>query len=224
MAVKLFLLGLPGSGKSTCARYIQQQVQDKVKGCRIFRMCDYDILYEMFVDDVQQKMFYPIEYGGFDVHDLLAFDLALNTLEIRVEEWLKELSSQSPREDLMIIEFARNDYAEALNLFKNEFYRDAYFLCLNVDVDICLQRIRERVAHPTTPDDHYVSEHIIDVYYHKEGKHILTTDLLQSYGINGEKVTIAANNGAWDDLTGTLDLLIDTLCSEIATKLGNLSN
>ena len=90
MAVKLFLVGLPGSGKSTCGRYIEQQVQDKVKGCRIFRICDYDILYQMFRDDVQQEMFYPTEHGGFDVQDLIALDPALKTLEIRVDEWIGE--------------------------------------------------------------------------------------------------------------------------------------
>ena len=94
------------------------------------------------------------------------------------------LSSQSPIDDLAIIEFARNDYAEALNLFKNEFLQDAYFLSLNVDVDIVCNASESVLHIPTTPDDHYVSEHIIDVYYHKEGKHTQLPISCISYGIN----------------------------------------
>ena len=83
MVVKVFVLGRPGSGKSTSARYIEQEVRNRfnMKRCEIFRICDYDILYQMFRDDVHQTMFRPTDHGGFDVHNLKAFDIALKTLE-----------------------------------------------------------------------------------------------------------------------------------------------
>ena len=89
MDVKIFILGRPGSGSSPRS-YIEQSVRHRMKGCHIFRVCDYDILYQMFVDDVRHEMFCSIDHGGFDVHNLNAFDIALKTLESSVEQWIKE--------------------------------------------------------------------------------------------------------------------------------------
>jgi len=46
MTVKVFILGRPGSGKSTAARRIAKLVQHK--GWSPVRISDYDILYNMF--------------------------------------------------------------------------------------------------------------------------------------------------------------------------------
>ena len=46
MEKKVFILGLPGSGKSTAARYIECLA--KSNGWVPVRFNDYDILYEMF--------------------------------------------------------------------------------------------------------------------------------------------------------------------------------
>ena len=84
MAVKLFVLGLPGSGKSTVCRRIAENIT-VYPGWSTFRFNDYHILYEMFQEDAKGKYFRPIsEHGGFDVVNPIAFDIALQKLEIEV--------------------------------------------------------------------------------------------------------------------------------------------
>ena len=53
-------------------------------------------------------------------------------------------------EEIVLIEFSRNDYEKAFQQFSREFLQDAYFLYLNVDLEICKRRIRERIANPNT--------------------------------------------------------------------------
>lgn len=217
MVLKVFVLGRPGSGKSTCARYIEMGVRDSRKECLVYRVCDYDILCEMSKSAEYRGMFSPTqEYEGFDVRDLNAFDLALKKLERQVEEWTeKVLASQSSKERLAIIEFARDDYANAFNQFNKEFLRDAYFLFLDVDVPTCIQRIRQRTAYPMTEDDHFVSEYIFDVYYHKDDKQFMTSELLRDYGVDGNRVLIIGNGGSPDILVQNFNHFIPVICSAI---------
>lgn len=219
MIVKAFVFGRPGSGKSTATRCIEMGVRDQVKECNVLRFCDYDILYQMFQDDTEQEKFCPTEHEGFDILDLGAFDIALKTLEGRVEKWMEEaFSSQLLAEEdkgLAIIEFARDDYAHALSQFKAEFLEDTFFLFLDVDIDTCIERIRERTARPITADDHYVSPYIFDVYYHKDDKQFMTSHNLASYGIRDENVVVVDNTGPQTVLSEKLDPFIARLCSEV---------
>ncbi len=111
MAVKLFILGLPGSGKSTVSRYISSYAGDRLWSTT--HINDFAILYEMFLEDTQGK-FKPAdaEYGGFDVLDLAVFDTALKKLERKVRAHI----STAPLEDVILIEFSRNDYTGPRNL------------------------------------------------------------------------------------------------------------
>src|SRR2546425_5508209 len=109
MAVKLFVLGLPGSGKSTVARYITVYARDQHWLTAHFT--DYIILQEMFREDTEGKQFKPADYGGFDVLNLSVFDIALKSLEQQVNEHISAAKS----EELLLIEFARNDYHKAFH-------------------------------------------------------------------------------------------------------------
>src|SRR5437762_11241884 len=106
MAVKLFILGLPGSGKSTVARYIAEYARDRQWSTT--HINDYAILYEMFQKDTQGQ-FKPAAYGGFDVHDLIVFDTALRKLEQKVKTHI----STAQLEEITLIEFSRNNYEKA---------------------------------------------------------------------------------------------------------------
>src|SRR5947209_2565187 len=116
MSMKLFILGRPGSGKSSTAHIIATIAQ-----CRRWNTVhinDYDILKEMAQADSAHKNFRQIEYGGFDVQNFSVLDVALEELEKKAQH----LPLQ--QEALIIIEFARDDYSKALKRFSPGFLQD----------------------------------------------------------------------------------------------------
>src|SRR5436305_6284813 len=112
MEKKVFVLALPGSGKSTAAHYIVELAQ-RNSWCP-FRFNDYDILYQWFQADKDGRIFSATEHRGFDVHNHNVFDEALEELERRVIEGEKVSCEKN---QLIIIEFARDDYCKAIGLF-----------------------------------------------------------------------------------------------------------
>ena len=188
-----FVLGLPGSGKSTAAHYIEMLARDY--GRTPYLLQDYRILYEMSLADREGKRFSSTlhdGYDGFDVHDLSAFDDALRELVRQLQE--KERTSET--NEVNIIEFARDDYCEALELFTSMPLTDAFFLFIDAEVETCKQRIRARVANPQTPDDNYVSEYIFEVYYNRDHRQYLTSTaicLMERFHIAVKRIKVVNN-------------------------------
>jgi adenylate kinase family enzyme len=188
MAVKLFVLGLPGSGKSSVARYISTHARDR--RWSITHITDYDILYQMFQEDTQGQ-FEPADFGGFDIIDLSAFDVALKSLEQQVNENISTAKST----EIILIEFSRNDYQRAFQQFSHpSFLKDGYFLYLDANIGTCKRRIRERITHPTTSDDHFVSEYIFGAYYHGDNGRCLSNILEKDYMLDKQRVLVIDNN------------------------------
>lgn len=191
--MKLFLLGLPGSGKSLVARYLQAYLASF--GLSTARFNDYGILYQMFEHDTD-GLFQAAEPEGFDVVDIIAFDLALR----RLEELIKTYQKQAPQE-FIIIEFSRNDYMRALKQFSPAFLEDACFLYLGTSVEKCQQRIAERAITKDYPaDDYPVSEYIFDRYYHSDDGDELLPFLEDKLGIDERRVLIYENEGTPEEL------------------------
>jgi hypothetical protein len=170
---KLFILGLPGSGKSTVSRANIRYVNQTYKNWFVDRCCDYDILYNMFKRDAKRKDFYPVKYGGFYVTNPTRYNKALSQLE--TESW----SCKHFKYGLRIIEFARGDYLQALSLFPSLRLNDAYFLFINSDISACKTRIKARADHPRTLDDRYVSDYSFEAYYQRENQQYMTEVALQ---------------------------------------------
>src|ERR1700693_2531710 len=141
MSQKLFVLGLPGSGKSTVSRYIVDYLRKYYDGFIATRISDYDILYDMFLEDSDHKHFYPTEHNGFYVKNPSKYDAALKKLEREVE------NHNIAKNEFVIIEFARNDYLRAFQIFSEAFLQNAYFLFLDVDVEVGMRRVKDRVKH-----------------------------------------------------------------------------
>src|SRR5437868_3051345 len=162
MALKVFILGRPGSGKSTAFRHIKKYIEEQYLDWSSIRFNDYDILREMFLfeklfqTDMKLRKFRATEHGGFDVLDFSVLDTALRELERKVRH------RYSPkRDELIVIEFARDNYGKALQQFSSAFLKDAYFLFIETNMETCVQRVHDRVAHPMTIDDHFVSDDIL---------------------------------------------------------------
>jgi adenylate kinase family enzyme len=190
MAAKLFLLGLPGSGKSTVARYIQEYVRKWDWSTSHFS--DYSLLQKMFRKDIEHKQFMPADHGGFDVIDFIVFDTALKRLEQKV----KRHTSSKKSAELILIEFSRADYQHAFSQFSKKFLRDqdTYFLYLVAELDTCKRRILARTANPIFEDDYHVSDNIFKQYYHQDDGQYLPDILESTYQIDRRYVSIINNN------------------------------
>ena len=200
MIAKLFILGRPGSGKSTTARYITKLAQRE--GWVPTSYCDYNVLYSMFQKELHdplcpQQHFEPVDHNGFRVIDFSVLDPALKIIQKRAIASLNDCYPYAQR--LFVIEFARDDYIQALRQFDPAFLQDAHFLFLDSDVDLCIQRIHDRVAHPDSIDDHFVSDDIITGYYQKDSSRDMIRLLADAFALDEQKMTHVETNGSQDE-------------------------
>jgi len=189
MVVKLFILGRPGSGKSTVARYITKLAQHEGWVPTIY--CDYNILYSLFQAELHkpfypQQHFEPVDHNGFRVIDFSVLNPALHIIQKRAIASLNDCEPYTQR--LIVIEFARDDYIQALRQFDPAFLQDAHFLFLDANVDLCIQRIHDRVAHPDSIDDHFVSDDVIAGYYQKDSTPDMIHALADAFVLDKQKM------------------------------------
>ena len=178
------------------------------KGWLTTRFNDYPILQKMFRGDTEGKQFKPADLGGFDVLDHTAFDTALKMLEQEVNQYFVSTKS----DEIILIEFARNDYEKAFHLFSQAFLEDANFLYLEVDLETCKKRICERIANPDTDDDFFVSEYIFRTYYDKDNGRHLSRFLERTCTIDKQRVMIIDNNGPLESSTALINRFVDAIC------------
>jgi adenylate kinase family enzyme len=205
--IKLFVLGLPGSGKSSVAHYISMHARDRWWSTT--HINDYDILYQMFREDTQGQ-FKSADFGGFDVLDLSTFDTALKKLERQVNRYFSAKS-----DEIILIEFSRNDYTKALHQFSNEFLHDAYFLYLDAEIDTCKRRILHRVANPTNNDDHYVSDYIFETYYNNDNGQYIPYILERDFGIDQQRSMMIDNNYTLQEASSIISSFIDSMLASM---------
>ena len=184
MAIKVFLLGRPGSGK-TSAFYILEKIARKKKK-KAIRFREYTILREMIHQDGFKNNFRFVEFGGLDILDFSVFNESARRLEQQIQSYL----STSNENELIFIELARDDYSQAMNCFSREFLQDAYFLFTEADVETCINRIHYRVAHPRKTDGHYVSDYIVKSYYNTNNLPYMSYKFRLEYAIQKQVIVI----------------------------------
>ncbi len=221
MIKKVFILGLPGSGKSAVARYIDSYIKEKPvpetgKYWLSTRFNDYSILDEMSKHPTEGELFNRPESGGFDVVDIRAFDVALQRLEKRIADSLS--FPEASKSEMLVIEFARNDYKRAFDQFKEDFIRDAYFIYLGADVEVCKQRIRDRIVDVVHDDDYHVSEYIFEKYYHSDDGQELPHFLKQDYEIDESRVLLIDNNHSLDIAIERITTFIDRIIVSVLAR------
>jgi hypothetical protein len=217
MAVKLFVLGRPGSGKSEAYRQIDKYIQQSHQYWSVVHFTDYEILQEMFQFEkyfqLNEKLrkFRPREHGGFDVRDFSVLDDVLKELEKKIRFRYSDVRN----EQLIVIEFARDDYGKALKLFSPGFLKDAYFLFINSDINTCIQRVHYRVAHSSSIDDHFVSDDIICSYYKRQRipfklERVDSPNLTKVQVITS-RMHIINNKGSQQDFAKKINRLINSI-------------
>src|SRR5260370_4694423 len=155
MVEKLFVLGCPGSGKSTVSRHIAKLAYNRGRLARTIN--DYKDLYMRFLADAEHEYFLPAAYDGFEVVNTSVYDTALDELKEQAQK-----ITDSSEGGLVIVEFSRGDYSRAFKHFGNQLLNDAHFLLLDADIDTCMQRVKERITRRVDLDDHFVPENIIE--------------------------------------------------------------
>ena len=211
LIVKLFVLGAPGSGKSTACRTIHTYISQSGRIKYSARLNDYDILREMFLAERGiTGRFQATERGGFIWVDLAVCDEALRVANAKMNVWLA-----NELEQWIMIEFSRDDYSHALQQFDLSLVQDAYFLFIEAQEDLCRERLRERVKHPKSRDDHFVSDDILDTYY-KPAFKLNILDISDQHGIEAQRIRVIANNGSLTDFVREIQRFVDTILPPLA--------
>ncbi len=195
MLSKLFILGRPGSGKSTVRHFITKEAQRK--SLSPYPICDSKILRNLCRYDPSQTQIRPTGFGGFEVLDFSLLDNVLRTIERRVENALKRHPSELPR--IAIIEFARSDYLQALSQFDPDFLKDAHFLILESDVDTCVNRIEKRTRRPEFVDDIFVPVNIMEGYYQKDSTPDSVRAIREAFGLSDQQIQLMRTDGSREE-------------------------
>ena len=185
--VTVFVLGRPGSGKSTAAQLLNRSFAQQ--GWSTSHINDYSILQRMFLEDTEHKRFRPTDNNGFDATDLSVLDIALQEVE-------HQALTRQHITHCVTIEFARDNYRHALEQFSFGFVQDAYFLFLDVDLETCLQRVHKRVENPTSTDDHpSYSDEVFRYYYQSDNRLYIENELQQDFQLT-KKIDIISNTSS----------------------------
>ena len=85
--------------------------------------------------------------------------------EVRTEK-LRDLGANK----LLLIEFARQEYCRALDIFGYEILNGAHLLYVKLDLENCIKRVQERadIHKHRSEYDHFVSEDIMRGYYGRD--------------------------------------------------------
>lgn len=192
MLVKLFVLGHPGSGKSTISRNIVTHIVQNQEDWLVQHITDYNILYKMFKVDHAQKEFLSTAHDGFHVLKQYVYNRALKTLKWQIRQIENLLPPQ--KDKLLLVEFARSDYQLAFKQFGKSFLKNSYFIFLDTEIDTCIYRINRRISNPTTEDDHFVAKSIFESYYLRNPKNYLTSSFSADFNLDKNLIKIIDNN------------------------------
>ncbi len=147
----VFVIGRPGSGKSSAATLILELAKKRELSAQWIN--DYTILQQWFLADVHHERFEPLPHNGFNAIDMRVMDEVLVDLE-------KQAVASGA--EFVLLEFARDEYRRSLRFFSSALLQAAYYIYLEAEVEICLQRIRDRVLfsqhtsdHPTFPEEKF---------------------------------------------------------------------
>ncbi len=166
-----FLLGRPGTGKSTLAQLIEASARRS--GWTTQHFYDYKYLQDMFQYEIEENV--PLEERafrqkgpetchGFDVLNFNVLDIALEQMadDIRTER-----SEHQTASELFLIEFARKEYCRTLHIFGYDILRDAHLFYFKLGLEGCIERVRRRAVENCSRSkfDHFVSEEIMNSYY-----------------------------------------------------------
>ncbi|MCK4648761.1 hypothetical protein KAT51_04470 [bacterium] len=158
----IFLLGRPGCGKSVIYEMLTERLKKRGLAKEFIRIDDFPILKELFDKDVHFKRHRKIA-GGFEVTDWSIVDEVLKV----VNERIKRLEQENR---MIFIEFARNNYLQALKNFTPEVLEKSLILYIFAPYQSCYQRNIKRFQEKGGEDldSHIVPPDLMESYYKED--------------------------------------------------------
>ncbi|HYT45669.1 MAG TPA: TIR domain-containing protein, partial [Methylomirabilota bacterium] len=197
---KVFILGCPGSGKTTSAQYIQKYLKKySQEHLHVVRINDYEFLFNLFKEDEEHlRRFYPTERGGFKVVDPSVFDEVFEKIE---EEVTKNTLTLDASTKLFLIEIAHPDHIFAFSHFSQSFLKGAHLLFIDTYEEQCIQRVLKRsIDNQVSLDDYFVPEDILRNFYFKNDLRYLASFLEGGFFSKNNIFITIQNNGSLKEL------------------------
>ncbi len=158
----IFLLGRPGCGKSVIYEMLTEKLKERELAKEFMRIDDFPILKELFDKDVHFKR-HRRKAGGFEVTDWSIVDEVLKV----VNERMKRLEKENR---MIFVEFARNNYLQALNNFTPEVLEKSLIFYIFAPYQVCYQRNVKRFQEKGGEDldSHIVPPDLMESYYKED--------------------------------------------------------
>lgn len=162
MFAYVFLLGRPGCGKSVAYQILVGRMREEGLAGEFMRVDDYPILKEIVEQDIDFKK-HVLSEGEFQITDRSIYDDVLKEVSRR----LKGLRKPSR---MIFVEFARNNYANALRNFDREVLDRSLIVYIYCPFEVCCERNVRRFeeAGPKGLDEHIVPRDQMEKYYRHE--------------------------------------------------------
>ncbi|MFH1416545.1 MAG: hypothetical protein ABIH89_10725 [Elusimicrobiota bacterium] len=163
----VFLLGIPGCGKSEFYRRLTAKLEDAGLFSEFPRVDDFPKLWAIFQQDEKSGKWErsrPTDDGGYKVTDDGVWDDILKEVNSDVMKMVDDGLGNS----LLFIEFSRPDYVHSITgNFSHKLFTSATAVYLDVPFDICWQRNvrRHERALEAGTDDHLVSREEMEKTY-----------------------------------------------------------
>ena len=162
-----FVLGSPGSGKTTVATALKARW--KRQGYKVISFNDYRLLLAMTANEQHQgknlecpAQFCPIMNRtgglvGFTVIDLVVLEQVLCRINRYICRYLDQPNT------IMLVEFARDEYLyeRVWQYFSHEVRTTAHYLFCDTSFEVCLERVKQRPQQ--------IDLEVMHSYYSKDG-------------------------------------------------------
>jgi len=215
------MLGRAGCGKSAATRHMAAHLP---QGWKVERITDYKFLQKKFHNG--DPRFRSTRLGGFDVIDFSVLDEVLYEVQAQATTFEYRYSTKNT---LVTIEFARDDYRQALHLFDRGFLKSAYFLFIDAELETCIQRVHQRITQKPVPlanlnvsddllNNHFVSDEILRGYYSSSQYNLfyMKNQCHKDFSIEPHRIKIIENNGDQKEFTDQVDGFLEEIIREPA--------
>jgi len=164
----IFVIGRPGSGKTTFIGLFKTQVK-KILNADLPIFNDRDVLLSFAREGSYPDLIQPIDHINFTVLDQRVFDVATAAI---VAEAAAADSTESP---FAVVEFSRQNYLATFAIVASVINDYELIVHLAAPLDVCIERNMQRTSHvvPEAEMRKYFDTDDIEMLREREGERVL---------------------------------------------------